>query len=638
MKNLIIIYSIIFSNIVFAQTDERKLFIADSIYYSNPDESFNLCNEVEKNATEKKLLLKSKLCKARYYLLKADLDESGKLLNEVIEECNSEDENILLATAYKQKSNLLDRIGQKEQGIEYLEKAIETFLAAKDTTGANKCKMNAIIRYMEFGELKKAYQTLVFLNGQTKYLDEKQAYFINQNWGKYYLAINEPQNALSKLLKALEIAEKLNMIDSKATIWLIISQTYFELKNINEAQNAIEKSIKISVENNLMHEHDEALEFQIILFEKSGKYKEAFLAQKEKKDIEKKIYDIERMNKISYYDKKLQVLEHQRSIVEKDLQLQEHKFSLDKSSLMNKVMTVIIILVVVILAAIVWFSNKTRKLNSELSDQKKSLEKQNNIIADAYLNIKSSISYAKRIQEAILPPDSYLKLYLDNYFIFYLPKDIVAGDFYWVQHLSETEIMFAVADCTGHGVPGAMVSVVSNNALNRAIKEYNLKAPSKVLDKVNELVEGAFNVDSEHLVSDGMDIALCYLNKETLELQYAGANNPLWIFKENGEFVEFRPDKQPIGYYKDRKLFTNNVVSLSKGDLIFLFSDGFADQFGGNTTKEGKKYTYKKLKEKISQNLNLPISSQKQQLENDFFAWKQDKEQVDDVCIMAIKI
>jgi serine phosphatase RsbU (regulator of sigma subunit) len=658
LKNtLFFIFAQLFSVSLFSQTNERKIFIADSIYYSNPDESFNLCIEVQENETDKTLLLKSKLCIARYYLLKADLDESGKLLNEVIELCNTEKDNILLATAYKQKSNILDRIGQKEQGIEYLEKAIETFLIAKDTIGANKCKINAVIRYIEFGELNKAYKTLTYLSEKDKFLDEKQSYFINQNWGKYYLAIKEPHNALPKLLTALSVAEKLKMIDSQATIWLIISNTYFELKNITEAQKAIENSIRISIENNLMHEHDEALEFLIVLLEKSGKYKEAFLAQKEKKEIEQKIYDIERINKINYYDKKLQLLEHQRSIVEKDLQLQEHKFDLDKSSLMNKVMTVVIILVVFILAAIIWFTNKTRKLNTELNTQKKSLEKQNAIIADAYFNIKSSISYAKRIQEAILPPDSFIKKLIDDYFILYLPKDIVAGDFYWIQDIGEDEISFAVADCTGHGVPGAMVSVVSHNALNRAIREFGLKQPSLILDKVNELVETAFNTNSEHLVNDGMDIAICCLNKKTLELQYAGANNPMWIIKPNGFLNELRADKQPIGYFKDRKKFTNQSITLEKGDTIILFSDGYADQFGGfqqaqsdnlkgksgnsdfslNLSKT-KKYTYKRLREKLISLSNQSPNNQKNTLEKEFNDWKGATDQVDDVCILSIKI
>ncbi|MFN5985066.1 MAG: PP2C family protein-serine/threonine phosphatase [Fluviicola sp.] len=243
--------------------------------------------------------------------------------------------------------------------------------------------------------------------------------------------------------------------------------------------------------------------------------------------------------------------------------------------------------------------------------------------------ITDSINYAKRIQSAILPSDRLISELLPNSFVLYLPKDVVAGDFYWLEK-TENEILFAVADCTGHGVPGAMVSVVCNNALNRVVKEYKLTIPGEILDKTRSLIIEEFE-KSEEEVKDGMDIALCSIVGD--KLSYAGAHNPLVIIR-NGELIEIKANKQPIGKYDKIQAFTTHEVQLQKGDRIYLFSDGYIDQFGGEF---GKKLKSKYFKEILLANQNKSIKLQKDAFELAFQNWKGNYEQIDDVCLIGIE-
>lgn len=269
-----------------------------------------------------------------------------------------------------------------------------------------------------------------------------------------------------------------------------------------------------------------------------------------------------------------------------------------------------------------------------LKNQKELIQNQKQEVVEKNKEITDSINYAKRIQVAILPPEKLIKQFLPDSFILYKPKDIVAGDFYWMEKVEDL-IVFAAADCTGHGVPGAMVSVVCHNALNRSVREFSLIEPGEILDKTRELVIKQFE-KSEEEVKDGMDIALCVLNVKSRELKYAGANNPLWIVKpEVEELFEIKGDKQPIGKYAEIKEFSTHRLNLNKGDLIFLFTDGFADQFGG---PKGKKFKYKTFKNLLLNNKGLSVNEQLAIYDESFEAWKGDLEQLDDVCVIGVRV
>ena len=270
------------------------------------------------------------------------------------------------------------------------------------------------------------------------------------------------------------------------------------------------------------------------------------------------------------------------------------------------------------------YKNENAGYQNEINLQKEIVEEKN-------VEITQSIEYAKRIQQAILPTESFRQQYLPNSFVLYRPKDIVAGDFYWLEKVND-KLFFAAADCTGHGVPGAMVSVVCHNALNQSVHEFELTDPADILNKTRELVIKTFK-HSDMEVKDGMDVGLCALDMNTGELQFSGANNSLYLI-ENSEIQEIKPDKQPIGNYANAVPFSSQRINVSKGSTIYLFTDGFADQFGG---EKGKKYKYKPFKQFLEKLQNSDINEHAELINNEFDRWKGDLEQVDDVCIFGVR-
>ena len=268
-------------------------------------------------------------------------------------------------------------------------------------------------------------------------------------------------------------------------------------------------------------------------------------------------------------------------------------------------------------------------------------KKQKQVIEHHQKEITDSINYAKRLQEAILPTQKQFDSLLPENFVLYKPKDIVAGDFYWLENVGDT-VFFAAADCTGHGVPGAMVSMVCSNALTRVVLEYGITEPGKILDEVRKIVVSTFEKSGSD-IKDGMDISLCALNKNTNELKWAGANNPLW-YLQGGKMNEVKADKQPIGKCDNPKPFTTQSILLQKGDSVFIFTDGYADQFGG---PKGKKFKYKQLEtillngatDGVEKGYDAPsMNKQRTELSWAFDTWKGELEQVDDVCVIGVRV
>jgi serine phosphatase RsbU (regulator of sigma subunit) len=276
----------------------------------------------------------------------------------------------------------------------------------------------------------------------------------------------------------------------------------------------------------------------------------------------------------------------------------------------------------------------TRKILRADERQKKLFMQQKLLIEESHREIKDSINYAKRIQSAILPSNRIIKESFADAFVLYKPKDVVAGDFYWLEHCDD-QVMFAACDCTGHGVPGAMVSVICNNALNRSVREFGLKEPGKILDKTREIVISEFE-KSDDEVKDGMDMSLGSLSLSALTLTWSGANNPLWVLRKDGDAIEeIKADKQPIGKYSDPKPFTTHQLNLSKGDMIYLITDGYQDQFGG---EKGKKFKASNLKELIVSIKSETMANQKNLIDEAFETWRGKLEQIDDVCIIGVRV
>jgi ligand-binding sensor domain-containing protein/serine phosphatase RsbU (regulator of sigma subunit) len=279
---------------------------------------------------------------------------------------------------------------------------------------------------------------------------------------------------------------------------------------------------------------------------------------------------------------------------------------------------------------------KVEVINKEVIEQKAIIEAKNHDITD-------SIKYAKNIQEALLPPLQSLHKELPEAFVLYQPKDIVSGDFYWFAKRNNKRFVASV-DCTGHGVPGAFMSIIGNTLLNEIVTEKNISQPSEILNELHAGVKTALKQsESENERRDGMDIALCSLNEEGTLLEYSGANRPLWIFRKNktGEdaFEMIKANKFPIGGMElqenEKRNFTNHSISVEKGDMIYVFSDGYADQFGG---EKGKKFVVGNMQKLVAEIYHKPVNDQEEILLQAFQRWKGDLEQIDDVLVIGFRI
>jgi serine phosphatase RsbU (regulator of sigma subunit) len=275
----------------------------------------------------------------------------------------------------------------------------------------------------------------------------------------------------------------------------------------------------------------------------------------------------------------------------------------------------------------------TRKILREEEERKEQARLQAAIIKEKNRDITDSINYALKIQSAILPALADFENILPESFVFFKPKDIVAGDFYFLEEF-QGHIYVAVADCTGHGVPGAMVSVICSNALSYVVQYANITDPGMILDAVTDIVIKKF-ASSPDGIKDGMDVCLCKIDVKSRKVEYAGANNALYIINSEGEFSSIKPDKQPIGQFDYRKPFTTHHIQLQKNDSIYLFTDGFADQFGGD---KGKKLKYKPFKHELISSNDQPLQNQLAILDKFFENWMGDYEQVDDVCVIGIRL
>ncbi len=468
-----------------------------------------------------------------------------------------------------------------------------------------------------------------FRNALAMFAALKDTFFVAfayNNLAVCYKKFNMPDSSFAYLAKGSQLFEKLGAKDELAWTYDIYGGLHTALKQYRQAEPYCLKCVSIAEERNLPSQLASCLDNLYLIHLNKGDYQMALRYFIRADSIQDSLVNNDTRlllakNQVQYdYSQKEELLKLDSE--KKALQFREER----------KRNYIILCSVIAILAVSLFFGYMVYKSLKLEKQAKKTVLEQKGIIEEKQKEIIDSITYAKSLQEAILPPMALWKSQLPDSFILYKPKDIVAGDFYWMEK-SQGLLFFAVADCTGHGVPGAMVSVVCSNALNRSILEFRLSDPGEILDKTRELVISTFE-KSEKQVRDGMDISLCALNTQTQQLQWAGANNPLWHIREK-TLTRIAPDKQPVGEHIDELPFSTHSIQLQPGDLLYLFSDGYADQFGGT---KGKKFKYKQLEELIARICAQSMEEQAHTLHTSFENWKGNLEQVDDVCIVGIRI
>lgn len=522
-------------------------------------------------------------------------------------------------------------MGEFEQALSYVNKALDMAILNKNKESYSSCYNGLGMIYRRIKNYDKALECYqLSLDASIEIDDQDNIAQSYNNMGAVYYIKKDYKKALELLNKGYEIHLANNNEAGIIRHHSNMVAYYIKIKN---TQKALEQAHLVydkyqemgrKVELFTISRQLSDLYAQNRNFEKSLFYYKRYVALKDSVFNENTTREVTQKEMQFKFDKQLMADSIARAEQEKIKELEHQQQLKQKTTFMYA--GGIILLIVIVFSSIIFNRLKiTKKQKSTIEEQKLMVEEKNKEITD-------SINYAKRIQTAILPSVEKIKQTLPNTFVLYKPKDIVAGDFYWYTKKAG-KTLIAVADCTGHGVPGAMVSVVCNNALNRAVNDFNLVEPAKILDKTAELVIEAFKQHNEN-VKDGMDISLCSFDKKNKELEYAGAINSLFYISEN-KLTEVKGNRQPIGQYAEIKPFTNHKILLNKGDSVYMFSDGYQDQFGG---EKGKKYMYKRFRDLVLNVSGLEFNKQKTQLEIEFEKWKGNVEQVDDVCIIGIRI
>lgn len=635
IKGILIFICLFFSGVSFAMSkvDYNELLDqASELYYSDPDSSYKLCKSINESELTNEQKAHLSMIKAKYNILTTDYESAEKELLNAMKMYEDLDSQNGIAGVYGLQSILAERLGEHTKSMSLVKKKYQLLVELDNIEGQVAPLTNISGGYLTVNQPDSALIYLKKLESIKSHISSSSYYFYYQNWGRYYTQIGEYEVAEDNFNKALKVAEEEEMTDSKATLLMTLGEMYLLKGDFEKANKYANMSYAFSDVHDLIYEKKDALDVLVKIAENQGDFLSAYKYQKELSELDKEILNIEKINNVKKVKTLLDIAEKEKIIAAKDAELANSELERANTEFTNRIFLFSLLAIILILGLVVFAFLKTKKLNGIISEQHQSLEIKNHQLSEALTDIEGSINYSKLIQDTLLPGiNSWGKFFNEDFTIF-LPRDKVSGDFYW-NHEDDRYVYFCVADCTGHGVPGAMVSVVGMNALEAAVAVEKISSPGKILDRLSEIVERTFSNEDKSM-KDGMDIAFCRMDKLTHELVYAGANNPLYVVNAMGLTI-LKADKQPIGKYDSRVPFSEENVQLRQGDAIYLFSDGYADQFGG---PKGKKFMYKTLRLIIEENRSRTMKEQQEILLTSFNNWKEGYEQVDDVCIVGLRV
>jgi len=573
-----------------------------------------------------------------------DLEQSLGYYMQAIEQAEINGNPEYLSGPISNIGKLYSDMGDNEKALEYDLRALAIARESNDIGGIALAYNHLGTIYQETGYLDTAkifYKEAMKLYEETDNLSG--AAHVYNNMAIIYFMEGSPEESLIHFRRAMEMRLASRDMISYSQSLMNMGIYYQMLEEYDSAIYYTDSSVVVAVEHNGLLEQKDSYLVLSECYEAKNDYKNSLKSFQDYVLIKDSIMDENGLKNIQEMETKYKSKEQQKELELKDLKIkqeaEEKKYAESKNNFKFLIIgiTGACMLLILVLIGRGYFAK--RKSNIKLADINEELESQKSIIEAKNKDITDSILYAQKIQEAMLHSQTDIRNVFPDSFVIYKPKDIVAGDFYW--WINEgNRFYLAAADCTGHGVPGAMISVACASILNKALKELGLSKPSDILDKTTELVVDAFSIsESEQTyMKDGMDIALCAIEKgekESVTIEFSGANNPLWIFRKNGAFEEIRGDRQPVGYFENQKPFTNSSITLEKGDTIYMFSDGYTDQFGGEKNKKFKSSNFKKKLSSIQSN---SLAAQKEILEKGFEEWKGDFAQTDDVCVIGLKI
>ncbi len=600
--------------------------------------------ELENNS---KYLFSGYLQKGEHYKKIGDLDLAleiyYKAVNIAVDAKSIADEGV----AYISIADIYSIMENYSNAVMFYDKSIEILRSTGDSIPLASALLNAGDCYYTMGEYDKAMQCFE----EAGPIFEKRNYLTGMaynlgNIGMIYAKQGKDTLAKNNINEAIAILEDLQDYYPISVYLTIMSDIYLKQNDFDAALAYTLRSLELASAYGLKDQIGDAYLQLSELYEEAGNQEEAFAYYKNHILYRDSVKNLEAIQQMGNMRTDFELAQKQ---IEVDLLTQKRQNQKYINILAAFALLLIILLAIGLYRRYVFIKETNVKISmqrdeiesqrDEVEAQRDMLETHRDLVLFQKNEIIESINYARRIQSAMLPPEAYFSGLLKESFILYKPRDIVSGDFYWIKQVDQYIVM-AVADCTGHGVPGAFMSMLGMSYLNEIAQRKEIKQANEVLNELRKQIKYSLRQDGKHDESkDGIDMALCVLDMESNRMQYAGANIPLYLFKNvegRPELREIKADRMPLGYYKDEDVsFVNHDIPFDVGDSFYMFSDGFIDQKGG---EEGKKFLSRNFKTLLSEVQAQAMPDQKQTLENTLSDWMGDHEQIDDILVVGVRM
>ncbi len=530
-----------------------------------------------------------------------------------------------------------------EKALEYYQVSLELFLRytaeqpddPQGTRGLAQTFLNMGIVYKELNDFGKALEN--FRKALEYFTEIDDRAFIartQKNIGFVYMEGGNYEEALLAVRTSLEYNREIGQRKEVAEDLKNIGKIYYRMRNYTQALDYMNQSLEISRELDLKREMFDVYRDISNVYREMEDYKRALENYERYGALKDSSIREENLNQISELETKYETerVERENVLLNTQNALQEAQVKRQRIFLISVIGISVIILG---FGFVVYRQYQEKKrANILLEEQNIEIKQQRDQIFQQKQEITDSIQYASRIQNAVLPPDSMLSK-LQDHFILFKPRDIVSGDYYWMT-LKDNKTIVAAADCTGHGVPGAFMSMLGISFMNEIVNKSDTTQANEILNQLRgNVIASLGQTGVEGEAQDGMDLALCVIDTKDLKIQFSGAYNPLYLIR-NDELIEYKPDKMPIGIHREKSdPFSNHIIDVEVGDALYMFSDGYVDQFGGS---KQKKFMTKNFKELLLRINKKPMQEQRDILDSTILEWMGGVEQIDDILVLGLRI
>lgn len=599
---------------------------------NNVDEALKVFLSLLKKSkalNEPYFIAKAKLGISHCYIKKNDLKFAINIAFEALRLFETYKDYNYISQCYGQIALINSKLKNTEKAIDYFKKSLEVAIKSRNNN-------NIAYAYNNLGNIfsvdRKTHDIAIEYYKRALNIRKQQKHNLEiapilSNMGTVYFERKEYVLAEKYFKESLELNLKNKDFKNSCICYTNIGSLYFEQNDFKQADFNYRQALRYLGDDFQIKEMLYYNLGEVNL--KLGNLKDALLYNDTCMTIKDSLYSREAIKSLNDMQVKYETEKTQLELDKKELEAKN-----------NTIKIYAALGGIVLLLGLVFFVfrglQQKSKDNKVLEEKNIIISEKSKIVEEQHRDITDSIKYAERIQSAILPPDKLWQQILPNSFVYYRPKDILSGDFYWIEE-TETHVYIAAADCTGHGVPGALVSIINYNLLNKAVLEKHLSNPADILNQVNEWLTQALHQSyNEASMRDGMDVSICSINKKTKLMQFAGAFNSGYLIKD-GAIIEMPADKKPVGAFIEDSItaFTVKEYHLTGNETLYLFSDGYADQFGG---PKGKKFKYKNLQNLLLSLHHLPFDEQKEKTQETFLNWKGSYEQTDDVLLIGFKV